>query len=143
MIFKNVGQLLKKNTKPNSWWLKLAVALVLSNMFFFLLFSNKEKAQIQEVVETIPADMIEAQLRADLLTPFQKGKKVLLLTRIGQRYVEGVLQGAMDSEGRYTILIKAHEANVLFGHEGWEILPFFPYKNFPRVTKGSEHEIRY
>lgn len=109
--FQNRWNHLEKNTKTKAWWLKLGVALILSNIFFFLLFSNGET---QEVNPLMTPGWVEVQLRADLMTPFQKGKKVLLIHRRGGQRVEGMLKDAIDLEGRLTILVKENEAAPLF-----------------------------
>ena len=125
----------KKSTK-----IKLAVALVLSNVFFFLLFGNSSEVK-QETNDT-PAGWVEIQLNAELFTPFHTGKKVLLVNRIGRKKLEGVLQTSA-TEGRMTVLVKETEAHALFQHERWEVLPFLKNLNFATVKKGESHEIRY
>jgi hypothetical protein len=135
-----IGTILKKNTKTRAWWLKLSVALILSNIFFFLLFAAEDKPY-QAEIELAPG-WVEIQLRADLMTPFQKGKKILLIHRSGRQSIEGMLQAGMDPEGRLTILVKEAEAALLFVHQSWEILPFIANHRFPAL-KGERHEIRY
>lgn len=140
MISKIAGTISKKNIKTRAWWLKLGVALILSNLFFFLLFAGEEKNS--EEASGITVGWVEIQLRADLMTPFQKGKKVLLIHRGGRQSIEGMLQAGMDPEGRLTILVKEAEAAPLFVHQSWEILPFIANHRFPAL-KGERHEIRY
>ncbi len=82
MISKLAGIISKKNTKTKTWWLKLGVALVLSNVFFFLLFGGDNTSSAETT--HMPEGLVEVQLEARLHTPFQKGKKVLLVSRSGR-----------------------------------------------------------
>lgn len=141
MNLEKVGTSLKKNTKTKVWWLKLFIGLILSNIFFFILFSHPEKT-----IETsrIPEGWVEVQLDAQLLTPFHLGKKVLLVHRNGRKKLEGVLQASAPEQiGKITVLVKESEAHALFMHEAWEILPYLKHLTFsPKRTEAS-HEIRY
>ncbi|WPU64237.1 hypothetical protein [Peredibacter starrii] len=125
----------KKSTK-----IKLGIALVISNVFFFLLFGNN--SEVKPESSGVPAGWVEIQLSAELFTPFHSGKKVLLVNRIGRKKLEGVLQ-TPATEGRMTVLVKETEAHALFQHETWEVLPFLKNLNFASVKKGESHEIRY
>lgn len=141
MISKIAGKDLNKGTKPKIWWMKLGVAIVLSNIFFFVLFSGSETPI---VTSTIPEGWVEIQVRAELLTPFHSGKKVLLLHRLAGKRVEGVLETSpQEPEGRFTVLVKETEAESLLQHESWEIVPFLKTLSFSAATKGVNHEIRY
>jgi hypothetical protein len=141
MISNIVGTALKKNTKTKQWWAKLAVAIVISNIFFFLLFSGSE-TEIEK--STIPEGWVEIQVRAELLTPFHSGKKVLLLHRLGRKRVEAMLETSpQEPEGRFTVLVKESEAESLLQHESWEIVPFLKTLSFARIKTGVSHEIRY
>ena len=139
MISKVAGTILKKNTKTKAWWLKLGIALILSNVFFFLLFSEEAP---QDINPGVTPGWVEVQLRADLMTPFQKGKKILLIHRSGGQRIEGMLKDAIDLEGRLTILVKENEAAPLFLKQSWEILPYIANLKLPAL-KGEMHEIRY
>lgn len=142
MISKIAGSTLKKDTRTKQWWLKLAVAIVLSNIFFFLLFSGNETEAV--ISPTVPEGWVEIQVRAELLTPFQTGKKVLLLQRNARRRVEAVLESTpLEPEGRYTVLVKETEAASLLQYETWEIVPFLKTLSFAPVATGARHEIRY
>jgi hypothetical protein len=141
MISNIVGTALKKNTKTKQWWAKLAVAIVISNIFFFLLFSGSE-TEIEK--SSIPEGWVEIQVRAELLTPFHSGKKVLLLHRLGRKRVEAMLETSpQEPEGRFTVLVKESEAESLLQHESWEIVPFLKTLSFARIKTGVSHEIRY
>lgn len=140
------GTSLKKNTKTKVqdrkfWWLKIGVALVLSNIFFFLLFSGDSEVKQDS---SIPEGWVEVQVEADLMTPFHFGKKVLIVHRIGGKKLEGVLQASgADERGRITVLVKENEAHSLFQHESWEVLPYLKHLTFARAKQRESHEIRY
>ncbi len=142
MISKIAGTILKKDTKTKLWWMKLGVAIVLSNIFFFVLFSGSE---IKEgTTSSVPEGWVEIQVRAELLTPFQSGKKVLLLHRDGRKRVEAMLETSpQEPEGRFTVLVKETEAEALLKYETWEIVPFLKTLTFAPFSRGVEHEIRY
>ncbi len=141
MNSKITGTLLNKNTKTKIWWLKLAIAIILSNIFFFVLFSKDEK---NEVISSIPNGWVEIQVRAELLTSFQSRKKVLLLHREGRRKIEAMLETSpMEPEGRFTVLVKESEAEALLKYENWEIIPYLKTIRFFPKKNGVSHEIRY
>ncbi len=143
MISEKIGTVLKKNTKNKQWWIKLGIALILSNVFFFLLFSGDSEVK-QVEVSGIPDGWVEVQLNAELMTPFHSGKKVLIVHRIGRKKLEAVLQEPGTSEiGKITILVKETEAHALFQHETWEVLPYLKNLTFTSVRKEESHEIRY
>lgn len=139
MISEKIGTLLKQNTKTK--WMKMGVALVLSNIFFFLLFSGDSEVK-QETRSGTPEGWVEVQLEAQLLTPFQSGKKVLIVHRSARKKLEGVLQDAQEL-GRITVLVKEEEANALFQYSTWEVLPYLKHLTFTNVQKDPGHEIRY
>lgn len=141
MTSKIVGTVSNKNIKNKSWWLKLALALILSNIFFFALFSKSETSQDSLA---IPSGWVELQIRAELLTPFQARKKVLLINRFERKRIEGLLEtNASEPEGRFTVLVKESEAVALLKFSQWEIVPFIKTFEFPHINSGVSHEIRY
>lgn len=143
MISEKIGTLLKKNTKTKVWWAKLATALVLSNIFFFVLFGGDSEVK-QEVAAGIPEGWVEVQLQAELMTPFHSGKKVLIIHRNGRKKLEAVLQADSKAEmGKITILVKEDEAHALFQHDAWEVLPYLKHMTFAVNKKEDSHEIRY
>lgn len=142
MISEKIGTVLKKNIKTKLWWGKLTVALILSNVFFFLLFSND--SGVKKIEKGIPSGWVEVQLNAELMTPFHSGKKVLLIQRLSRKKLEGVLQTpSSDQLGKITILVKENEAHTLFQNEAWEILPYLKNLQFASIKKEASHEIRY
>jgi hypothetical protein len=139
--FKTTGTLLNKNTKTRIWWAKLAVAIILSNIFFFVLFSKNEN---DGKTSSIPSGWVEIQVRAELLTSFQSRKKVLLLHREGRRKIEAMLETSpIEPEGRFTVLVRESEAEALLKYESWEIIPFLKTISFFPQKNGVTHEIRY
>jgi hypothetical protein len=142
MISKIAGTILKKDTKTKVWWMKLGVAIVLSNIFFFILFSGSETQAT--ATSSIPEGWVEMQVRAELLTTFQSGKKVLLLHRNGRKKVEAMLETSpLEPEGRFTVLVKETEAEALLKFESWEIVPFLKTLTFAPLSRGAQHEITY
>lgn len=140
MNFKKIGNDLKTNTKTK--WIKLGVAIILSNVFFFMLFSGD--SEVKHETSGIPQGWVEVQLQAELMTPFHSGKKVLIVHRNARKKLEGVLQDTQAGEsGRITVLVKETEANALFQHETWEVLPYLKNLTFATVRKEESHEIRY
>jgi hypothetical protein len=142
MISKIAGNSLKSNTKNKLWWSKLAIALIFSNIFFFLLFSGSETSSV--TTPKVPEGWVEIHVRAELLTPFQSGKKVLLLQRDARKRVEAMLESSpVEPEGRFTVLVKESEAEALLKYESWEIVPFLKTLTFLPVARGESHEIHY
>ncbi len=141
MNSKTVGTISNKSRKTKIWWIKLALSLVLSNLLFFTLFSKEQKVSS---INPIPKDWVAIQVRAELLTPFQSRKKILLLHRIAAKKVEGMLENSPEaSEGRFTVLVPEHQAEILLRYESWEIVPFLKTLSFYKGVKGENHEIRY
>ena len=142
MIFKKVGIFLKENTKTKLWWVKLAMALIFSNIFFFILFADDSK--VKQIETPVPQGWIEVQLEAKLLTPFHSGKKVLIINRQQRKSLYGVLHGeGVDPLGRVNVLVKEENAHALFLEENWEILPYLKQLTFASTRKDNSHEIRY
>lgn len=141
MNSKIAGTGSKKNTRTKFWWIKLGLCLILSNIFFFILFSKNEKTP---TLNTIPDGWVEIQVRAELLTPFHSGKRVLLLHRIAAQKVEAMLESSpQDPEGRFTVLVPENQAEVLLKYESWEIVPYLKKLSLNQATRGESHEIRY
>lgn len=140
MILQKIGNVLKKNTKTKVWWMKLGVCLILSNIFFFLLFDDDSELKPGP---KFPG-WVEVQLEAQLLTPFQSGKKVLLIQRTARKKLEGVLQAnGKEEPGKITVLVKEEDAEALFHYATWEVLPFLRHLTFASIRKEAGHEIRY
>lgn len=144
MISAISGIILKKSTKTKIWWLKLFIGIILSNIFCFLLFSDDYSNSKQINISKIPGGWVEVQLEAQLSTPFQIGKKVLIVQRQARKKLEGVLQdSSTGNEGMITILVKEEEADALFQYQTWEILPYLKNLKFVSMTKERDHEIFY
>lgn len=142
MISKLAGIISAKNTRTRIWWMKLAVAIILSNVFFFVLFGGSSTSSAE--TPSLPQGWVEVQLEARLHTPFQNGKKVLLMTRTGRKKISGMLnKGGSELDQRVTVLVREEEAALLFQHENWEILPMIQNLHFKSITERENHEIRY
>lgn len=141
MISNIAGTLWKKNTKTKIWWMKLGIALIVSNVFFFVLFAGTPEASVPESMT--PEGSVEMQIKAELLTPFEKGKKVLLIQRAAGWKAVALLSAEANLEGRITVVVSEADAPLLMRFENWEILPYLKHFNLYRETKGIQHEIRY
>ena len=142
MISEKIGIILKKNTKNKFWWIKLGLSLIISNIFFFLLFSNPKTETVNPGPKA-PGE-VEIQLQAQLLTPFQVGKKILIINRKRRKKIEAVLLSQeLEVLNKFTVLVKEEEANTLFHYSDWEILPYMKYLSFALNVKDHQHEIRY
>lgn len=140
MISRLVGTILKKNTKTKAWWFKLGAALILSNFFFFYLFSGTE-APAPVIHDR--TGWVEAQFKGEIMTPFHSGKKVVLLNRKKAIQMEGVLHTDINPEGKYTAWVKESEASTLFEFSDWEILPYLKDLKVTVNHKRENHEILY
>jgi hypothetical protein len=142
VISEKIGMILKKNTKTKIWWMKLGISIVISNIFFFLLFAGDPKSPV--TVSSLPEGWVEAHLNAELMTPFDSGKKVTLINRKHRLKIDGVLQSPPDLQaGKMTILVKENEASALFQYNDWEVLPFLKDMNFTAHKRSEDHEILY
>jgi hypothetical protein len=141
MSLKINGNILKKNTNNKFWWIKLGITIILTNILFFILFSSPET---KVMTPNIPAGWVEIHVKAELLTPFQKGKKVILLNRKSQIFMSGMLEeNSLEPEGRMTVLVKDEDASLLIRHEMWEIIPDLKQFSLPKRNQTVAQEIRY
>lgn len=142
MNFKFAGLASMKDTKTKIWWTKIALALVISNVFFFLLFGGDNTSSAE--TPRIRAGEVEVQLEARLHTPFQKGKKVLLVSRGAGKKLVGVLdlQGT-ELDPRVSVLVPETEAALLFHFGDWEVLPLIENFQLRTARQREDHEIRY
>ena len=92
----------------------------------------------------MPPGLVEVQLEARMHTPFQKGKKVLLVSRSGRKKMSAVLdQSGNELDQRVTVLVKEEEAGLLFQIDNWEVLPLIGNLRFNTISQRENHEIRY
>lgn len=138
MIFKKDGIASKKGTKTKAWWAKLAIAIILSNIFFFVLFADQDEVQTST---GLPQGQVEIQIKGELLTPFHSGKKVLLLQRKAGRSIEALLEKA--EEGNFTVAVREDDASTILAYESWEIVPYLKSLTLHPIARGDSHEIRY
>jgi hypothetical protein len=116
------------------------IILIISNILFYLLFGNETKTE----TASIPAGWVEIKIKAELLTPFQMGKKVLLIQRQRRKQIEAMLEmQPTDPEDRFTVWVKESEAEGLLRFENWEIIPFIKTLSLEPSNKGITHEINY
>jgi hypothetical protein len=132
------GIVLKKDFQVKA--VKLAVALILSNLFFFLLFSGPEEVKAETGL--LPG-VVELQLKVNLLTPFEAGKKILLIHRSSRLRAEGKMKMPQDAEGRITVEVSEADAELLLTQEEWEITPYLKSLRFKVAAQGERYEIRY
>lgn len=126
-----------KNFKKNIPQPLLIILLILlSNIFFYLLFAPSSP----DSEESLPQDYVEIKLEARLLTPFQKGKKVLL-QRPGNLQLYEALLMSVDEDGIITVATNQNVGSFLLKEGPWRILPIV--KMNVTQTKGENREIRY
>lgn len=142
MDFKKIGMNFPTGTKTRIWWAKLAVALILSNVFFFYLCQgSSEETETQESSVSL-AGMVEIQIMAKLLTPYQTHKKVLLVNRAHRISVSGVLTSVSEND-QVTVAVNEEEANKVLQHDFWEVIPLIKNLTFKQTFKSEQHEIHY
>ena len=142
MNSEKIGTILKKNTKTKLWWFKLAISLILSNIFFFLLFGEKKETKIYGPVPM--EEWVEVHLEADSKTPIVSGKKILIVNAIRNKKIEGfLLSHENDESGKVTVKVKEKEAHDLFKYQSWQILPYIKDLTFNRPQRIYQHEINY
>ena len=140
MISKLAGMLSKSDTKTRTWWAKLAVAIVVSNVLFFLLFSSSGETKTPP---SKPVGAVELRLTAELLTSFEVGKRVLLIQRHRGLKVEGRLLAEASEQGKIIVEVREEDAGSLLHQDSWEVLPYLRHLTLTRPFVGAQHEIRY
>lgn len=156
MRFQNLlknGIELKKNTKQTNGIdskkiIKLIVAIILSNIFFFMLFSsgeeNNKNFQKSEGVEVI--------IEAELMTSFTEGKEVLLTQKGSGLAIKAKLLNlpetqSLDDKKHYLVLTSETDAHKILGHPlNWNILPYlkdFTLSTPKRQLQEIDHEIHF
>jgi len=140
MLFKKNGTSFKLDTKNKTFIIKIAAALVLSNIFFFILFSPSD--EIEE--KSLSDNEVEIHLQVTFHTSFQKGKKVLLIHRKTQRMVEAKLQDWVNEETQtLSVSVQDTQAQRVIDLTGWEVVPYIKQYTFAQTSKGDQYEIRY
>ena len=138
MISKLNGIDSLKNMKIDQKKMKIFIALILSNIFFFILFSSNGESQVKEPLQK---GMVEVKIAGLSHTPFEAGKKILLIQKASRLKIEG--QFISENETHFHISVKENEAHQLFKHEAWEIIPYLSNLTFPQYSRGESHEILY
>lgn len=143
MNFKKIGIIFKKNTRPKVWWVKMGISLVISNVFFFLMFAP-DSHEASKIKPNKSSGMVEVNVKAILHTPFQNRKRVILINRRSNKNLPAMLKAMNEnSPEEVTVLIHESIAGELFRYHEWEIFPYLK-KITLNQKKGKEiHEIHY
>lgn len=138
MNFEKIGKSLKLATSNKQKLAKIALALILSNVFFFLLFGESEA----EIESPDTPGTVAIHLEAKILTPLHGGKRIMIVSHALGVKIEGYFRSHHE-DGRITVEVPEEEAKSLLRKTDWEILP--PLKNlaFQNRRSGVIHEIRY
>jgi|GEM_PF-3855360 len=118
---------------------KMIAAMIISNLLvYFLCRPSEQQALIQR--KTSPEE-IEIRIKAELKTPYEQDKKILLLssekrTKIIAKLVEQV------SETEFIITVHRREGMNMTRSDDWFIYPFFEFKN-PTLKTEQNYEIYY
>jgi len=119
---------------------KLITIIFLSNLLFFYACKDEPQSISQPL---IPKDWVEIQLHAELLAPFETGKKVILSDLEKNIYINGLLQG-QDAENQLLRLM-IHEKNLpkIALSRNWKLLPYSKLLRTKPRTKENHYEIYY
>jgi hypothetical protein len=143
MNLEKTGTHLKKNIHLKVRAFKIGLALILSNLFFYLLFASSEKPN-HDALALVPPGWVEVQIQAELSTPFQKGKKIILIHRRAGQKIVGLLNHYLpDQEKPLVVLVQEEHANKLLQKNDWEIVPYLKNLDLTIVKKDVSYEIRY
>ncbi len=141
MISRTNGINLKKLIANKVVLAKLAMAMVLSNVFFFYLFSDTSSS---ELVPEITAGHVEIEIKGELHTSFQAGKKVMLLNKNRTQKIDAILMRTNpEPEPRHLLQVKEEETYKLINQDNWEILPYVKSLKLVKNSEKEGHEIRY
>lgn len=142
MNLRKNGMSLKLATKDKRWWFKLSIAIILSNILFFLFFHENE---VQGADMIRHPDDVEIRIQADLFTSFSAGKKILIINREGRISRPGILIAEhIDEEIKsYTIQVDQKYVNELLNTSSLQILPYIREITFKPSPKRYDYEIRY
>ena len=143
---------LKKNTNQTNnisknKIIKFCLVLILSNIFFFMLFSSDERAPVHG--RKIGVEII---IEGKLLTSFEEHKEVLLTHSPSGQKIRATLRSALESQSgtegtQYLVSSSEEDAlKILKYPSGWTILPYL--KNYSlhqpkRLIQEIDHEIHF
>lgn len=129
-------------TKNKKWWLKLSMAIILSNILFFLFFQENE-VQGADIIHN--PDHVEIRIHAELFTPFSHGKKILIINRENRLSRVGFLiaEHLEEEIKTYTIQVDEKYVNELLNSPSLQIIPFIKEIKFKTSSKRYDYEIRY
>jgi hypothetical protein len=139
MNFKKIGKGWKLATSDRPRLFKIGLALILSNIFFFLLIGGSHSET--EEGAFVPGT-VAMHIEARVLTPLFPGKRILIVSHKLEKKIEGHYLSSQE-DGRVTVEVMEEDAEKLLRHSDWEILP--PLKNlaFQIRKNGGGHEIHY
>jgi len=142
MILKRNGIISKLATKDKSWWFKLIISMILSNIIFFLLFHENE---VQGADLISDPHKVEIRVQAQLITSFKAGKKILIISREKRFSRPGILlaEHQEDEFKSYTILIHPNDVNDLLNLNQLQIIPFIKDIKFKQSSPRLTYEVRY
>jgi hypothetical protein len=142
MILKRNGIISKLATKDKSWWFKLIISMILSNIIFFLLFHENE---VQGADLISDPHNVEMRVQAQLITSFKAGKKILIISREKRFSRPGILMAEHqeDEFKSYTILVHPDDVNDLLNLDQLQIIPFIKDIKFKPSSERLTYEVRY
>jgi hypothetical protein len=119
-------------------WIKTGLALIMSNIFFYLLFI---KSSTEEVAPL--AGEVEIELRAELYTSYSSHKKVTVMNKQRSIKVDGTLLSySTEPESKVLIHVNEADAHLLITKDSWEVFPLLLNYKVSSPKRG-QHEIRY
>jgi hypothetical protein len=141
------GKDLKKNSNQTNAIstpkiIKLVLALILSNIFFFMLFSADEAKTPEQSYQGV-----EIIIEGKLLTSFEKNKEVLLTHSNSGLKIKARLLSIQETQDHYLVLTQESDAiKILARPLHWNILPYL--KNFTlsspkQYVQEIDHEIHF
>lgn len=145
--FLKSGSALKKgSTQTNAISaqkiLKLVIALILSNIFFFMLFSSDETSKVEKTYQGV-----EVIIEGKLLTSFEENKEVLLTHPNSGLKIKARLLTHPDMQDHYLILAEESDAlKILARPLQWNILPYlknYSLRSPKQLTQEIDHEIHF
>lgn len=115
--------------------IKIVTALILSNIFFYMLFSpNDEVSELKT-----NRGGVEVIIEGKLMTSFEENKDVLLTQPNLGLKLKGKLLTNQNSETHYLVLVSEEDAQQILGRPlNWNILPYL--KNFKLPTARRTHQ---
>jgi hypothetical protein len=138
-IFKGAGMNWKR-IKFEPRQIKIGIALVVSNIFFFLLFSGGDET----TVNTLIPGYVEIEVRGELSTSFAEGKKVSVINKRRTIKVDAqLLRYHSEPDSKVLLQVDEKDAHQLLAPDNWEIFPLLSTYQVALPLPKEAHEIRY